>query len=81
MHLLVSARQNTVYSQKEPFFSGVDTKIIAMERGRDSDMRRNIPTAPLLAPQPKVKMPLASREQQASPKKKFMFYVGIYKYI
>ena len=33
--------------------------------GRDPEMRRNVPTAPLLAPQSKVREPSAAGEQHA----------------
>ena len=41
-----------------------------MVLGRDPDMRRNVPTAPLLAPQPKVRERTHSRRREACLKNK-----------
>ena len=53
-------------------------KARAPELGRDTDMRRNVPTGTLLAPQPKARGKILGRRRTACQKKQCTFYIYIY---
>ena len=73
-------------AENNPLFFGANSATFnapstATVLGRDPDMRRNVRTAPLLAPQPKVRERTLGRRRAASLKKHnlHMLYINIYR--